>query len=185
MSTNSPPPLGVPALRLAPHPATPCSWVDSVTAMIARDGSGPVTGRFLLSGDVSRLRVPSAAADPVRSDGLWRTTCFELFARAPSSACYVEFNFSPSGNWAAYQFDGYRQGMQQLDTPAPAIALEQQAGSLILHFNIPAPVLGAGPQQIAASAVLEDREGRLYYWALRHPEGKPDFHHESAFAAHL
>lgn len=176
---------GTDVLRLQPHSSTPCPWVDSVTATIARDRSGAVTGRFLVNGDLTRLRVSSAATEPVRSDGLWRTTCFELFARAPSSASYFEFNFSPSGHWAAYQFDGYRQGMRQLDMPAPEVACEQQAGRLVLHFILPAPALGAGPLQIAASAVLEDREGRLCYWALRHPDGKPDFHHEAGFAARL
>ncbi|MDQ2640370.1 MAG: DOMON-like domain-containing protein [Pseudomonadota bacterium] len=156
-----------------------------MTATIARDGSGAVTGRFLVTGDLLQLRVPSAATKPVRSDGLWRTTCFELFARAPSSTSYSEFNFSPSGNWAAYHFDGYRQGMRPLDMPAPAVACEQRAGGLVLHFILPAPALGAGPLQIAASVVLEDLEGKLCYWALRHPDGKPDFHHEAGFTARL
>jgi len=35
---------------------------------------------------------------------------------------------------------------------------------------------------IAVSAVVEDQDGLLSYWALRHPPGKPDFHHADAFA---
>src|SRR5687768_11620339 len=69
-------------LRLEPHPATPCSWINSVTAAVTRDGSGSVTGRYVLGGDIQQLRIPPAAALPVRTDGLWRTTCFELFTRA-------------------------------------------------------------------------------------------------------
>jgi hypothetical protein len=32
------------------------------------------------------------------------------------------------------------------------------------------------------AAVIEDENGGLSYWALRHPPGKPDFHHPNAFA---
>ena len=38
---------------------------------------------------------------PYRTDGLWRTTCFELFLMAGEGPAYVEFNFSPSSQWAA------------------------------------------------------------------------------------
>ena len=41
---------------------------------------------------------------------------------------------------------------------------------------------GAHRLKIALAAVIEDRDGRLSYWALRHAPGKPDFHHPSAFA---
>ena len=35
------------------------------------------------------------------------------------------------------------------------------------------------------SAVLRDRSGKIYYWALQHPPGKPDFHHAAGFAGTL
>jgi len=38
---------------------------------------------------------------------------------------------------------------------------------------------------IAMAAVVEDEGGRLSYWALRHPPGKPDFHHPDSFALEL
>jgi hypothetical protein len=31
------------------------------------------------------------------------------------------------------------------------------------------------------AAVIEDENGRLSYWGLRHPSGKPDFHHPDGF----
>ena len=34
-------------------------------------------------------------------------------------------------------------------------------------------------------AVIEENDGRLSYWALRHAPGKPDFHHPEAFALEL
>jgi len=39
--------------------------------------------------------------------------------------------------------------------------------------------------QLALSAVIEDEQGGLSYWALTHPPGKPDFHHPDAFVLEL
>jgi hypothetical protein len=33
--------------------------------------------------------------------------------------------------------------------------------------------------------VIEEIDGALSYWALRHAPGKPDFHHRDAFALEL
>jgi hypothetical protein len=39
--------------------------------------------------------------------------------------------------------------------------------------------------RLGLSAVVEATDGGLSYWALRHPPGKPDFHHIDAFALQL
>ena len=36
--------------------------------------------------------------------------------------------------------------------------------------------------RVAMAAVIEDDTGGLSYWGLRHPPGKPDFHHPNGFA---
>ena len=41
------------------------------------------------------------------------------------------------------------------------------------------------PWQLGLSAVIEEADGRLSYWALAHPPGKPDFHHSDCFALEL
>jgi hypothetical protein len=60
---------------------------------------------------------------------------------------------------------------------------------LELSAVIPSALLPPGPAdaplRIGLSAVIEDRDGSLSYWALRHPHGKPDFHHPDAFALEL
>jgi hypothetical protein len=38
---------------------------------------------------------------------------------------------------------------------------------------------------VALSAVIEDNRGMLSYWALKHPPGKPDFHHRDGFALEI
>ena len=39
--------------------------------------------------------------------------------------------------------------------------------------------------ELGISAVIEEQDGRLSYWALAHPPGKPDFHHRDCFALRL
>ena len=41
------------------------------------------------------------------------------------------------------------------------------------------------PWQLGLSAVIEEAGGRLSYWALAHPPGRPDFHHSDCFALEL
>jgi hypothetical protein len=47
------------------------------------------------------------------------------------------------------------------------------------------PIGAAEPLAVALSAVVEERDGTLSYWARRHPPGRPDFHHAEAFADRL
>ena len=97
---------------------------------------------------------------------------------------YQEFNFSPSGEWAAYRFAGYRHGMAPLDTLAePRIRVKRSAGVLELHARISLP-LPSHPL-LGLSAVIEQTDGTLSYWALHHAPGKPDFHLRDAFALEL
>ena len=39
--------------------------------------------------------------------------------------------------------------------------------------------------RLAVCAVMENEQGRVSYWALAHPPGKPDFHHRDGFALRL
>lgn len=175
----------MPTLHLRVHPSTPCDWIDTVTATVERRGTDSLGCRYVLRGDIERMRIPQAAPMPVRTDDLWRHTCFELFAREASGASYSELNFAPSGHWAAYRFDSYRQGVRQLPILKPAVTCAHQRGNFVLTAEFTAADFGADPLQIAMSAVLEDRDGGICYWALQHPEGRPDFHHDAGFVARV
>ena len=94
---------------------------------------------------------------------------------------YREFNFSPSGEWAAYAFAAYRDG-GPLVIADPIITVRRAPERLELEASV--PVEGAS-LRIGLSVVVEDAEGALSYWALRHAPGKPDFHHRDAFALEL
>jgi hypothetical protein len=168
------------AVPLVPHPAAPSTAAKSVVVHL-RSEPNRLALRYVVTGAAYRLRIPAPRA-PSRADGLWRHTCFELFVGDPR-ARYREFNFSPSGEWAAYAFAGYRQGKAPLDCEAPGITVRASGSLLELVTAVPHEAHGA--VKLGLSAVLEDNEGALSYWALRHPSPRPDFHHADAFALDL
>ena len=52
-------------------------------------------------------------------------------------------------------------------------------------LNRPSSSDFSGKLKLGLSAVIEGADGGLSYWALRHPPGKPDFHHPEAFVLEL
>lgn len=166
---------------LIPHPDNGCDAVTSLTVEVGRDDPAGLSLRFVLSGDLGRLAIPSAGPS-LRTDGLWKHTCFEAFVGGPAGA-YGEFNIAPSTAWAAYAFDGYRQGMHPLDIPAPAIAVTRAADRLEVAVVLPLSV--EQPRRLGLTAVIEDQAGCTSYWALAHPAGRPDFHHPDGFVLRI
>ncbi len=153
--------------------------------MVGAVRGGVLPVGYFLEGDIAALRIPPPR--PVRrTDGLWRHTCFELFAMGEGDPAYVEFNLSPSGEWASYAFRGYREGGEPAAAPAPGIEVSRTGERLVLRAAIAPALLPAGrPLRLGLSAVVEEAGGMLSYWALRHPVSRPDFHHADGFALRL
>jgi len=178
----------MPSVLLIPHPSTPDAPVHRLVVSVATTPARAVALSFRVEGDIDRLRIPPPA-EPRRTDGLWRGTCFEAFLMAGDGPGYHEINLSPSGAWAAYAFRGYRDG-GTLDLKLdPEIVMQEAAGCLELDAVIRAECL---PRQrvgarlrLGLAAVLEDLDGRLTYWALRHAANRPDFHRAEGFALDL
>jgi hypothetical protein len=173
-------------LRL--HPDRACEAVSAIAVDAARPAPGRLVLRYAVA-SAGGLLVPPAAA-PERTDGLWRHTCFEAFLRSPGAEPYVEINLAPSGQWAAYRFDGYRAGMAPLEAlSAPAIEWRATTDGFELTAALDlsrAPDLPPdGAWRLGLSAVIEEASGRSSYWALAHPPGKADFHHPDGFALDL
>ena len=120
-----------------------------------------------------------------RTDGLWQHTCFEAFLKADASDNYYEFNFAPSGEWAAYRFGGRRIDPTSPDMPAPPFEFHHSASGCELIVDIPMQSLPdlatATSVRAGLSAVVESEDGRLSWWALAHADDKPDFHDPSTF----
>jgi hypothetical protein len=162
---------------LIPHPRSSCDAVTRLEVEVDRTEAG-LALRYILTGDLSRLVVP-ARATPARIDALWNHTCLEAFVAAGGDS-YCEFNLAPSTAWAAYRFDGYRQGMTAMEgIEAPRIETATTADTLEVRAALALP--SAGPLRLGLTAVVEEAGGRLSYWALRHPAKQPDFHHAGGF----
>ena len=173
---------------LLPNPQSTGSPAAEIEIDVARHASA-LALTYIVRGDIAAVAVPKQTK-PARADGLWQHTCFEAFVRSAHSQAYWEFNLSPSRQWAAYRFDGYRRGMAAepaLTDPQFEIRLEASELRLSTKLDLSGiEALATGKDwQVGLSAVIEEQDGRKSYWALAHPPGKPDFHHANSFALRL
>jgi hypothetical protein len=115
-----------------------------------------------------------------RADNLWKTTCFEVFIQTTDG--YVEFNISPSGQWASYAFDDYRNGGRAAVEEVRGFGLEGGDDYAAIEAEVALP---KGAIRMGLSTVVETVDGAISYWALAHPSDKPDFHHPDSFVLEL
>lgn len=179
---------------LVSHPHGPMPSVSGIDCTVARvdhgDGMAQIALSYVLAGDIGAIRLPPQLS-AARADGLWRTTCFELFLTVGSDPRYLEFNFSTSSRWAAYRFEGYRAAMEPLETAAPArfdLRLTPRMLELgtVMTFRPPDPEWLGADWHIGLSAVVETHDSGTSWWALAHPDGdKPDFHARDCFTGRL
>jgi hypothetical protein len=177
---------------LLPHPVATKSalqdLVHEVSVSVARPQVDRLELTYRLTGNLDALRLPEPHA-PVRTDGLWRHSCFEAFLGHDGSSDYWEYNFSLSSAWAAYHFSAYREGMAPLlkgSVPAltPRIGRENVELTVVIDLSWLARHAAVG-LRLGLAAVVEDKAGVLSYWALKHPAEKPDFHHTDSFVVAL
>jgi hypothetical protein len=170
--------------ELLPHAAAPPIGVRGMTASLLSPVNGWVRLRWRVQG-VAALAVPPFAGAG-RADELWRTTCFELFVQPAGGAAYAEFNFSPSEQWAAYDFTGRRVGMSDRTVPRPPVCTLRLGGDLaIFDVAVPQSALPTGYCAIGLTAVIEETGGAKSWWALAHGGAAPDFHDPACFTAAL
>jgi hypothetical protein len=98
---------------------------------------------------------------------------------------YREYNFAPSGDWAAYRFSDYRTGSLRLETAAPRVVLERSPAALALTVTLDDEPLDALCNRRVGIACIVETRTEVSYWALAHPKGRPDFHAPRAFALTL
>lgn len=170
--------------RLVVHPASPPLAIESVTVRVRASDPDWLTIRWRIE-SAARLVIPPFAGKG-RADGLWQTTCFELFLQPHGGSEYLELNLSPSERWNAYDFSGYREGMAPRPMPRDPVCTTRAGGALaIFDAAIPRAGLPMLSCRMAVSAVLEEEGGIKSYWALAHSTPKPDFHHPACFAGLL
>ncbi len=162
------------------HSDTPPLTAAAITVASELQANGRLWLRYHVECALDSM-VIGAPQRPERTDGLWTSTCFELFVAGRGDG-YCEYNFAPSSQWAAYSFSGYRADMQQLPMEPPEIGLDASASHIALEASL---FLPCAPSIIGLSAVIHEEGDIKSYWALAHPPGKPDFHHPDCFVLHL
>ena len=170
------------------HPDSVCIATELISVGLEWLLDGHLKLRYELTGDLTQLRIP--APQPSGAvDGLWEHTCFEAFIAVEGEAGYHEFNFSPSGQWAAYAFSDYRVRSTWTSSQPLIISLANTNKHLLLEAVIAAADLpqniAGKPFQLGLTAVIEANDGSLSYWALHHPVSRPDFHHRAGFILSL
>ncbi|MGD2084246.1 MAG: DOMON-like domain-containing protein [Chromatiales bacterium] len=166
------------------HPFTPVGVPARIRAAAAFRADG-LSVSFALLADSTLFRI--AGRGPARRrHGLWRTTCFEAFVQGEDRPAYREVNLAPSGDWAAYRFERYRTGGEDLVMPAPAVRCGSPRSGPVLDALLPVGSLPPGDRlDLGLAVVLERVDGHLSYWAVRHPPGAPDFHRPEGLALRL
>ena len=152
---------------LVPHPDFAPVSVRGIEVMLACGGDGRWLVEYRVEGADDLIAPPPAR--PQRTDELWKHSCFELFVRPDRGSGYYEFNFSPSGEWAAYRFSDYRAGMNAIDRSLPVSCgrLDREgrlidAESRLAELNLRAggePGAPLAVPQIATLARLAQRLG--------------------------
>ncbi len=174
--------------RLICHRGTPCPAINDFHVKLEWDVERNLHLSYQLFGSLTLLRIP-ALQPPAAVDGLWEHTCFEVFIAIEDEQGYHEFNFAPSGQYAAYGFNSYRLRSNWVIGHAPLISFSKSNDCYQLQTMIAAadlPVNTAGkPFRLGLSAVIELQDGNLSYWALHHPSEHPDFHHRDGFILSL
>ena len=196
-------------LPLVLHPDSVCGPVRALYVEVQRLRHGRHIFRYVVEGDIQHIRLGHHVHND-RRDELWRHSCFEAFLQVDGQSDYLEFNLSTDG-WNCYHFDDYRQGMSEARLAEPRIEAGRNEGPVApgtrAHFTdldtfdaYQAPFLMlqahvelksrtelwmGQPWRLGLSAVIEENSGRKSYWALKHPDGPPDFHRADCFTLEL
>lgn len=172
---------------LKPFPADVFIPDLEITAKITRNRH-KLQIHYLLAGDLSAIAFVPPIATPTRQHNLWKNTCFELFLGIKNSTKYWEFNLSPSGDWNAYRFTDYRQGMEE-ETAITSLPFEVEMRSRIwqldLEFDLNTIILPEQDLDIGITTVIKTKKNQVTYWALTHPGKEADFHQRDSFITKL
>lgn len=138
---------------------------------------------FKMFGPLEKVVWPPPGIIEAREDGLWKTTCLEAFLSSgdQKSDPYVEINCSPNGNWNAYSFGSYREGMIASEHITVRLK-ERHTETNEAHFQI--EIENSSSWEIKSyglTAVVEFSNGEKSYWALHHPGPVADFHNKEGW----
>jgi hypothetical protein len=168
--------------------AQSCPFVRSIQSRASFLDPGTLSLGFTLLGNLDQLVIPPPGPS-VRTGELWEHTCFEAFLAPEGKESYHEVNLSPSTAWATYAYSRYREGGLADRELEPRMVVHLRPDRLELHALLGLDKTVALNRRqhlrLGLSAVIEQKDGSLSYWAIKHAEGRPDFHHPVSFAMEL
>jgi hypothetical protein len=130
------------------------------------------------------INIQPTEPHPRRLDGLWQRTCCECFLTSKETQGYWEFNLSPSGDWNAYQLEGYRKGLRP-DLHIKQLAYGRKTDhdqlEVMMMLQIPKQLRRKAGLKLGIAAVIEHPSKSLSYWALCHTGRDADFHNRDSF----
>lgn len=141
---------------------------------------------YMIEGDLSTLDLDQYTPNKKRQLRLWEKTCFEFFL-CDQNGEYLEFNFSPNFSWNLFHFKTLRGPIHELEinqNPEIDILNSNTKFLLIANFNLstfPENFKDIKKLKFGITSVLKLINHETEYWALKHCDSKPNFHHYSSF----
>jgi hypothetical protein len=143
---------------------------------------------YQLFGDLNAISIAPPTSTPSRQFHLWEATCFEFFIGIPGDANYWEFNLSPSGDWAVFALDDYRQGLRdELAFTSLPFKVDRYPNyiTLSLEFDLSELILAEQDLEMSVTTVIKSSQDELSYWAINHSGKEADFHLRKSFVISL
>ena len=143
---------------------------------------------YQLFGDLNSISIAPAEKLPSRQFHLWEATCFEFFIGIPGDRNYWEFNLSPSGDWAVFALDDYRQGLRdELAFASLPCKVDRYPNyiTLSLEFDLSELILAEQDLEMSVTTVIKSSQDELSYWAISHSGKEADFHLRDSFSIEM
>lgn len=173
-------------MRTAGFALRPFNWPQEEQPVLTGNvaiADGILRIEYGLSGPNCQAVIPPPSANPARRLQLWRHTCFELLLGPLHQPCYWELNAAPAGHWNILAFTNYRRGLTEEPRIGARVTTCRHPGRFSLCCTLPVASLECpGPYRLAPAAIIRLADGRRTFWAVRHPDEAPDFHHPLSFA---
>ena len=169
--------------RLIPYQASDLPKID-ITGQIERMEKR-LSIRYVVTGEIDSILLPTPADFPSRKHDLWRATCFEFFLAIQDQPQYWEFNMSPCGGWNVYAMDAYRQVNMREETAFTQLPFEfrKTKDEVFLDISVDLnPIIQPENMlEVGIATIIQTNDGHETYWALAHPGPHADFHLRESF----
>ncbi len=142
---------------------------------------------FTLHDPLELIIIPFDKREKERSIGLWENTCFEVFITDNQKA-YAEGNFALDFGWNIFWFNEYRENPikefqpSDMKNPIRDIYLSGKKSQIIIDLpNELTNKFNIEEIRFSLTAVLKTKNKTNHFFALKHSDKMPNFHHRDSF----